>query len=87
MLKIAGETSDPLLLAKEFVLIGFLIKNNFDGQSVDFDTDEDIMDLCLKEIKEPTSKDCFNHALKIMGILANQAIVTINNSQEFFIKV
>lgn len=68
------------------MLIGFLTKNNFDGHCVDFDTDEEIVQLCLKEIKEPTCKDCFNHALKIMGILASQAMITLNNSHDFFIK-
>ena len=35
------------------MVIGFMLKNNFDNVSVDFDTEEDISDICVTIVKNP----------------------------------
>jgi hypothetical protein len=62
-------------------MIGFLIKNNFDNISIDFQTDQDILEICLREIQSYKSHACFANALTVLGTLASQGIITINNSE------
>jgi hypothetical protein len=86
-IKLAEQDSDPETLPNELVMIGFLIKNNFDSVSVDFQTDQDILELCVREVQAARNPGCFGNALTILGTLASQAILTLNNSEEFFVKV
>lgn len=74
-------------MPNELVFIGFLIKNNFDNVSIDFQTDTEIVEICKREISACRSIQCFSNSLKILGTLANQGIVTIGNSEEFFTKI
>jgi hypothetical protein len=62
-------------------MIGFIIKNNFDNVSIDFQTDQDILEICIREIQANRNPACFSNALTILGTLASQAIITLNNSE------
>lgn len=61
-------------------MIGFLIKNNFENVSVDFQTDQDILEICIREIQACRTLSCFGNALTILGTLASQALVTLSHS-------
>jgi hypothetical protein len=86
-IKMAEQDTDPETLPNELVMIGFLIKNNFDSVSVDFQTDQDILELCIREVQAARNAGCFGNALTILGTLASQAVLTLSNSEEFFVKV
>lgn len=63
------------------------MKLNFNSVSVDYDTDQDITDLCVREVKNPKSEKTFYNALKVLGILGNQGIITLSHSEDFFARV
>lgn len=69
------------------MVIGFMLKNNFDNISVDFDTDEDISDICVEIIRNPQNGECFRNALTVLGILACQAILTLAKSGPFIKRI
>lgn len=69
------------------MLIAFLLKINFSGVCIDFDTDQDITDLCLKWIQNPKTDSLFSSALKVMGTLGNQGIMTLAHSENFFLRI
>ena len=60
------------------MVIGFMLKNNFDNKSIDFETDEDVGSICIEQIRNPHSDESFRNALTVLGILACQAILTLN---------
>jgi hypothetical protein len=86
-IKLAEQDTDPETIPSELIMIGFLIKNNFDNLSVDFETDQDILEICIREVQACRTPACFGNALTILGTLASQAIITVNNSDEFFVKI
>ena len=80
LIKLSEQETDPEVLEKELILIGFLLKINFNNVSVDYETDEDITDICLREVKNPKNDKCFSNAIKVLGILGSQGIVTLSHS-------
>lgn len=58
-----------------------MLKQNFDGIKIDNENDDQITTLVANIIrKENLSHRCLVIALKVLGILASQAIITISQS-------
>ena len=87
LIKIAETETSGKILAMELMVIGFILKHNFNNESIDFETEEDICGICIEEIKNAHHPDSFRNALTILGILACQAILTLEQSKDFILRV
>lgn len=74
-------------LEAELELIGFLLKQNFDGLKIDTDLDSDITKLIAKRLDTKQSGNATVLSLKVLGILTSQAIMTLSESQEYFERI
>ena len=61
-------------------LIGFLLKQNFDGLTIDTDHDEQITNIVSKIITQRPCLPTTALSLKVLGILTSQALATIEQS-------
>ncbi len=68
-------------------MIGFLLKQNFDGIKIDTDHDDEITTLVSKIITNGKLGKITVKSLKVLGILTSQAILTLSESEEYFHRV
>lgn len=69
-------------MAQVFSLIAYLLKNNFDSLQVDLEPAEEIVYASSTVLaREKISGGVLINLLKCIGILANQAILTLNTSE------
>lgn len=62
-------------------LVGYLLKQNFDGIKIDTEHDDQITTLISRKLSNPQfSRKSINFCFKVLGILASQAITTLSNS-------
>lgn len=79
---------DDELIAQSYAVVGYLFKNNFNSLHFDLDCSESLIDTAKTTLeKEKIDKTVFSNIIKVIGILTNQALITLKNSYEFFTDV
>ena len=74
---------DDELLAQIYNLIAYLLKNNFDAVQVDHEPAESVVEYTQNVLqREKLAQPTLINLLKCVGILANQAVITLSNSEE-----
>ena len=74
---------DDELLAQIYNLIAYLLKNNFDAVQVDHEPAESVVEYTQSILqREKLAQPTLINLLKCIGILANQAVITLANSEE-----
>lgn len=78
------------MLEKELKIICLLIKRNFNGVAINTDIDEEITEFVTEILLENSANlpvECIRNGLIIIGTLVNQAMMTINNSFQYFERI
>ena len=70
------------VLAQTYLIVGYLLKCNFDSLNFDLDCSEKFI-IAAKSTLEKGSieKGVYSNIIKVMGILAAQSLITLKNSQ------
>ena len=68
-------------------LIGYLLQQNFDRVQIDTEHDDQITTLIARKLTARTFHKATNNCLKVLGILTSQALLTLNNSQDYFTRL
>ena len=87
IVSLAQEEQLEILLESQLELIGFLLKQNFDGDKIDSDHDDQITTLASKILSKKQPGKVTTNCLKVLGILTSQAIMTLSKSEEYFHRI
>ena len=76
---------DMEVLQQTYLIVGYLLKSNFDSVSFDLDFAERFVGVS-RGVLEKGGVDgrVYTNLVKVLGILAGQSLITLGNSQEFF---
>jgi hypothetical protein len=77
---LAQDETDEELQESELELIGFLLKQNFDGIKIDPDYEEMIPSLVAKKLAQKQKGPAAILCMKVLGILTSQAVYTLAQS-------
>ena len=71
----------------ELELIGYLLQQNFDKIQIDTEHDDQITTLIARKLTGKNFPKATNNCLKVLGILTSQALLTLNNSLDYFTRL